>query len=58
MNFWAVHMLVKCHDRTSADSKRATTYSYSAILHELYGNRGVAVIEVTLFFTVFGARMC
>lgn len=57
MNFWAVHMLVKCYVRVSDASKRATTYSYSAVMYELAGNRGVAVIECTLFFAVLGARM-
>lgn len=50
-------MLVKCYVRVSDASKRATTYSYSAVMYELAGNRGVAVIECTLFFAVLGARM-
>lgn len=57
MNFWAVHMLIKCYVRVSDASKRATTYSYSAVMYELAGNRGVAVIEVILLLSVLGARM-
>ena len=55
MNFWAVYMLTQCHERTSAEAKRQTTYSYSAIMFDIAGQKGVALVEVTLFLTCFGA---